>query len=411
LNSVVPSLNIVAQWTDPQQTTYPNTPLIDETIHSGFITEAKTRRVARKCRHRRQIDSSESLCEEDDPSNVFTFLDHEKNICSQTSQTQAIPPANNKPEMYNEMTECSQTSEERPLLCQDEIIPPANIEPTCIDLAQTIPPANVQPTSTELAQSPVEVHVPPADNHPSQTQAIPPANNEPRMYNEMNEDSQTSEERLLLCQDEIIPPANIEPTCIDLAQTTPPTNIQPTSTELAQSPVEVHVPPADNHPSTSTGITQAPVSDETNDTPDVWKLNDKVYMGRVADLITFNFYKDLQRGHVHSFTERVRQAKMRRDVKEQHFWVKADPEIDAWMLATNRKRDVFDIDAFVEYQPDILPHLKRLRQTLNVLVLTSRCLVTNALNKKMNHDADQETNDGPQLSSQSYWTTFKTWWR
>ena len=229
LNSVVPSLNIVAQWTDPQQTTYPNTPLIDETIHSGFITEAKTRRVARKCRHRRQIDSSESLCEEDDPSNVFTFLDHEKNICSQTSQTQAIPPANNKPEMYNEMTECSQTSEERPLLCQGEIIPPANIEPTCTELAQTIPPANIQPTSTELTHS----------------------------------------------------------------------------------PVEVHIPPADNHPSTSTGITHAPVSEETNDTPDVWKLNDKVYMRRVADLITFNFYKDLQRGHVHTFTECVHRPKWR----------------------------------------------------------------------------------------------------
>jgi hypothetical protein len=90
---------------------------------------------------------------------------------------------------------------------------------------------------------------------------------------------------------------------------------------------------------------------------------DKVYMRRVAYLITFNFYKDLQRGHVHSFTERVRQAKMTRDVKEQHFCVKADPEIDARMLATNRKRDVFDIDTFVEYQPDILPHLQRLRQT------------------------------------------------
>jgi hypothetical protein len=41
---------------------------------------------------------------------------------------------------------------------------------------------------------------------------------------------------------------------------------------------------------------------------------------------------------------------MTRDVKEQHFWVKADPEIDARMLATNRKRDVFDIDTFVSNQ-------------------------------------------------------------
>ena len=138
----------------------------------GLYHGSKNETCSQETRRRRQIDSSDSSCEEDDPSNIFTFLDREKNICSQTSQTQAIPPANNEPQMYNEMNECSQTSEERPLLSQGEIIPPANIEPTCTDLAQTIPPANIQPTSTELAQSPVEVHVPPADNHPSTSTGI-----------------------------------------------------------------------------------------------------------------------------------------------------------------------------------------------------------------------------------------------
>ena len=85
--------------------------------------------------------------------------------------------------------------------------------------------------------------------------------------------------------------------------------------------------------------------------------------------------------------------------------------IDAWMLATGRKRDVFDIDAFVKREPNIIPDLQRLRKTLNVRVIADRCPVTVAISKRTNPEADEAKNDGPQLSSQSYWTTFKSWWR
>ena len=99
------------------------------------------------------------------------------------------------------------------------------------------------------------------------------------------------------------------------------------------------------------------------------------------------------------------------DIHERAFWVKADPDIDAWMLATGRKRDVFDIDAFGKREPDIIPDLQRLRKTLNVRVISDRCPVTVTISKRTNPEADEAKNDCPQLSSQSYWTTFKSWWR
>jgi len=99
-------------------------------------------------------------------------------------------------------------------------------------------------------------------------------------------------------------------------------------------------------------------------------------MARVAALIKCNLNKNLERGHVHEFTERLRKAKMMRDIHERAFWVKADPDIDAWMLATGRKRDVFDIDGFVTREPNIIPDLQRLRKTLNVRVMADRCPVT-----------------------------------
>jgi len=101
-----------------------------------------------------------------------------------------------------------------------------------------------------------------------------------------------------------------------------------------------------------------------------------------------------------------RQAKLMRDVRERHFWTKADPDIDAWMLATGSKRDAFDIKAFVDYEPDVVPHLTRLRKKLNVMALTSRCPVTRALKAKENPAGEEEQEEVP---SQTYWTTMKKW--
>ena len=90
--------------------------------------------------------------------------------------------------------------------------------------------------------------------------------------------------------------------------------------------------------------------------------------------------------------------------------MKPDPMIDAWMLATGRHREVFNLETFVEQHPDIVHHLEQLRKTLNVRVLTSRCPVVEALRKKANPD-EQRTDDAPQLSSQTFWTTIKKWLR
>ena len=72
-----------------------------------------------------------------------------------------------------------------------------------------------------------------------------------------------------------------------------------------------------DQPCTSTGITydvqQANLSDNT---PKRWTLNnDSAYMTKVAHLIKLNFNKDLQEGHVHSFTER-----MARNVRQSHYY-------------------------------------------------------------------------------------------
>jgi hypothetical protein len=140
--------------------------------------------------------------------------------------------------------------------------------------------------------------------------------------------------------------------------------------------------------------------------PAGWVLNDEEYVDKVANYIEFSLYKDLKKGHLHSFIERKDRAQSKRTHADRQFWEKADPEIDAWMLPTGRVREVFNIDNFVKRHPDILPALQQLRKDLNVLVLPSRCPVNRALNANTNNDEQRE---GPQLSSQTFWTTFKSW--
>ena len=140
--------------------------------------------------------------------------------------------------------------------------------------------------------------------------------------------------------------------------------------------------------------------------PAGWVLNDEEYVDKVANYIEFSLYKDLKKGHLHSFIERKDRAQSKRTHADRQFWEKADPEIDAWVLATGRVREVFNIDNFVKRHPDILPALQQLRKDLNVLVLPSLCPVNRALNANTNNDEQRE---GPQLSSQTFWTTFKSW--
>ena len=138
-----------------------------------------------------------------------------------------------------------------------------------------------------------------------------------------------------------------------------------------------------------------------------WAFNNLEYFDKVANYLECNLYKDLKKGHVHSFLQRRDNAKTKHTHKDRQFWEKADPEIDAWMLATGNVREVFDLKSFVKRHPNIFPKFQELRKTMNVLVLESRCPVKQAL-----HNVDKDNTDttvASQLSSQTLWTTFRSW--
>ena len=112
-----------------------------------------------------------------------------------------------------------------------------------------------------------------------------------------------------------------------------------------------------------------------------WKVNNAQYL---ANYIRSDMYKDLQKGHLHSFKQRRDWAESTRTHSDRQFWEKADPELDAWMLVTGKLRQVFNLNAFVERHVDIFVPLQQLRKKLNVLVLESRCHVKKALDSARN---------------------------
>ena len=114
--------------------------------------------------------------------------------------------------------------------------------------------------------------------------------------------------------------------------------------------------------------------------PDGWVLNNNVYLDKVACLIKNNFLTTIQKGDLHTFTERRSRAEKKRTKQEREFWTKPDPAIDAWMLVTGRKRDIFNMSSFVQRHRDIVPDLQRLRKVVNVVILTKRCPVIAAVN-------------------------------
>ena len=78
-----------------------------------------------------------------------------------------------------------------------------------------------------------------------------------------------------------------------------------------------------------------------------------------------------QKGEVHCFTERMVKAQLKSTKEEKDFWTAPDPNIDAWMLTTGRKRDVFDLPKFVKENRNILDQVQSARKLINVLVLSS----------------------------------------
>jgi hypothetical protein len=141
-----------------------------------------------------------------------------------------------------------------------------------------------------------------------------------------------------------------------------------------------------------------------------WVLNSVNYMAKVASLIKSNFMRNLQKSHLHSFAERRRKAELKKTKKDQDFWTQPDPAIDAWMLVTGRKREVFDISAFVKQHRDIVKELERVRKVVNVLVLSSRCPVIKALEELERQERGEEpAEEQLEVPSQTYWTTIKNW--
>ena len=146
------------------------------------------------------------------------------------------------------------------------------------------------------------------------------------------------------------------------------------------------------------------------------------YHKKVAQLVKHSFYKELSKGLVYSYQERLRKARLRRTLSEKKLWQDADPEIDAFLLMLGQCRDVFNIVEFAASYPQCRGHLDALRRKANVRVMFDRCPFANAVaaseqkagevqqpveeEEELDADGDPAR---PPLSSQSYWTKIKKW--
>ena len=368
-----------------------------DTMHEGFVTEARSRRLARKRQRRRNDLLSDSSSESDVPGN--STLPPER-PSARSGHTSSTPTRDHKQLLWMNVSKLAQKTMTLSLnhqryshLCMFQSAR------TWQTLGETVAKEKSVPASCERA----------ARNEATTT--IPKPATLQSSVNVADPQEGT------VAHDKSIPAI-----CDRAGRNEESTTIPEPRT--IQSSVNVEVPQEEtvaydktmpaicnragtNEPSTSTGIThQIEPCNIDPDTPTQWTSNDRQYMRKVAHLLEFDLGKHLQKGHGHSFTERVRQAKLMRVFRERNIWTKADPEIDAWMLATGRKPDVFDIKAFVDHEPDVLPHLARLRKKLNVMVLTSRCPVARVLKAKGNPAGEEEQEEVP---SQTFWTTVKKW--
>ena len=188
----------------------------------------------------------------------------------------------------------------------------------------------------------------------------------------------------------------------------PPTEDEPPPVENTQA-----TPEHDEQPHTSRADDEEQMDSfeiRLYSPPKSWVLNSVNYMAKVVSLINSNFMRNLQKSHLHSFTEHRCKAELKRTKKEQDFWTQPNPTIDAWMLVTGRKREVFDISAFGKQHCDIVKELERIRKVVNVLVLSSWCPVIKALEELERQERGEEAaHEQPEVPSQTYWTTIKNW--
>ena len=256
LNSLVSSADIVVQWErsnivgiseadlNPQQKPNDHTPSTDDIIHSGFIAEARARRLPRKRRRRRQLGSSSSSSEDD--------VHREIDMCSETLETQAIPTASKEcptPELLQMCHEINAS----PQRCEERVVAALNEETEGTAIPSPI-------TQTIFSQS-CRADMPPP--------GIPECQN--------------------VCSEVELP-------CRSYATKTPAACGEPMSAAVAQ---------ANDQPSTSSGITHDAVCQIIDNTPDTWTLNDKSCMRKVANLIKYNLNKVLERGYTFTHSPNV----------------------------------------------------------------------------------------------------------
>ena len=181
--------------------------------------------------------------------------------------------------------------------------------------------------------------------------------------------------------------------------------------------------PRSNRATTPVEAEENPIPQRPIDCPpEGWRINSNVYFSRVAQLIQHSFYKDVSKGRVHSYQERLRKARLRRTFSEKKFWEDPDPEIDASFLMLGEKRDIFNMEQFAEAYPQCSAHLRTLRTKANVRVMPDRCPFAKAVAALSEERGDVQQpvpedeevdSDGdpvrPPLTSQSYWTKIKNW--
>ena len=313
-----------------------NVPQVSEdTIHPGFIAELRSRRLTRKRKMMRYVLSSDSSMDEDETiaSSHIVFP-----TGSSDTNDGGLTPKNN---ILNEEVQvgAGEFNEIASSLDGNNDAPQQGYD---------------KQNGSQQANSPVEVEQPVLGN----AHNIGPV--EVQLPNVPNDDN--------IC------PVQVEPPNVANGD-----NIGETAKE------DILTSPNDNEDA-------PPVTDDQNEpqpgpsnvdgeysmfrrisTPSAgWVVNNREYFDRVANLIHWRMNGDVKKAHVHTFLQRRDNAYSKRTHNDRQFWIKADPDIDAWMLATGKVRDIFDLNSFVERHNNILPALQRLRQNMNVRVSSEK---------------------------------------
>ena len=125
--------------------------------------------------------------------------------------------------------------------------------------------------------------------------------------------------------------------------------------------------------SSSEPSTSVPQQQMISSPPDGWMLNSDEYFTRVAQLIKWSFYKTCQRLSCTAFENVYEELNYGEHIRRRTSGWSPIP-LDASLLMFGKKRDVFDMIAFVRKYPQSSGDLENLRKSTNVRVMPDRCL-------------------------------------